>query len=198
MQTCYNCGKQVDDNVLICPDCGALVKRYGRPARQDEPSAELSCAPEPQPETARPVKRKRFQTGAKIWLILCIVVSALQTVGFFNLFYLYANQPLFSEVFAAYPELAQMQTLLDMLMESVSMFLWFYILETALVLLRCAGLIWFAASARRTAFLAAVIVSGLLCILTLVTAGLLQALLNAADMVILYLLLRKQWQTLPK
>lgn len=31
MQKCYNCGKEVDDNVLICPDCGALVKRYGRP-----------------------------------------------------------------------------------------------------------------------------------------------------------------------
>ena len=29
MQKCYNCGKEVDDNVLICPDCGALVKRYG-------------------------------------------------------------------------------------------------------------------------------------------------------------------------
>ena len=22
MQKCYNCGKEVDDNVLICPDCG--------------------------------------------------------------------------------------------------------------------------------------------------------------------------------
>ena len=31
MQKCYNCGKEVDDNVLICPDCGALVKRYGKP-----------------------------------------------------------------------------------------------------------------------------------------------------------------------
>ncbi|MFR7743633.1 MAG: zinc-ribbon domain-containing protein [Acutalibacteraceae bacterium] len=31
MQKCYNCGKEVDDNVLICPDCGALVKRYGSP-----------------------------------------------------------------------------------------------------------------------------------------------------------------------
>ena len=37
MQTCYNCGRQVDDNVLICPDCGALVRRYGRPA--PEPAA---------------------------------------------------------------------------------------------------------------------------------------------------------------
>ena len=39
MQKCYNCGKEVDDNVLICPDCGALVKRYGSPEpAQEEPS----------------------------------------------------------------------------------------------------------------------------------------------------------------
>ena len=39
MQKCYNCGKEVDDNVLICPDCGALVKRYGSPGRAGSLSA---------------------------------------------------------------------------------------------------------------------------------------------------------------
>ena len=34
MQKCYNCGKEVDDNVLICPECGALVRRYTKPAQQ--------------------------------------------------------------------------------------------------------------------------------------------------------------------
>ena len=37
MQKCYNCGKEVDDNVLICPECGALVKRYTKPEPQPEP-----------------------------------------------------------------------------------------------------------------------------------------------------------------
>ena len=43
MQKCYNCGKDVDDNVLICPDCGALVtlipahmKRPRSPVRVSE------------------------------------------------------------------------------------------------------------------------------------------------------------------
>ena len=40
--------------------------------------------------------------------------------------------------------------------------------------------------------------TGLLCILTFVTAGLAQALLNAVGVVILYVLLRKQWHTLRK
>ena len=34
MQKCYNCGKEVDDNVLICPECGALVRRFTKPAQQ--------------------------------------------------------------------------------------------------------------------------------------------------------------------
>lgn len=34
MQKCYNCGKEVDDNVLICPECGALVRRYTKPAQE--------------------------------------------------------------------------------------------------------------------------------------------------------------------
>lgn len=37
MQKCYNCGKEVSDETLICPECGALVKRYTTPApRPDE------------------------------------------------------------------------------------------------------------------------------------------------------------------
>ena len=97
MQTCYNCGRQVDDNVLICPDCGALVRRYGKPApQQEEPVADLTYAPEA--AEARPAKPKRFQTGAKVWLILCIIAAAFQTLSFFNLFYLYGNQDVFSAV----------------------------------------------------------------------------------------------------
>ena len=29
MQICYNCGKEVDDNVLICPECGARLEHEG-------------------------------------------------------------------------------------------------------------------------------------------------------------------------
>ena len=87
----HNCGKQVDDNVLICPDCGALVRRYGKPApQQEEPVADLTYAAET--AEARPAKPRRFQTGAKVWLILCIIAAAFQTLSFFNLFYLYGNR----------------------------------------------------------------------------------------------------------
>ena len=90
MQTCYNCGRQVDDNVLICPECGALVRRYGKPEPPRPEMAEApDCAPQP---AARAARSKRLPAGAKIWLILCIVVNAIQVFGFVNLFYLYGNQ----------------------------------------------------------------------------------------------------------
>ena len=167
-----------------------------RPRSRKSPLADLTYAPET--AEARPAKPKRFQTGAKVWLILCIVVAAFQTLSFFNLFYLYGNQDGFSAVFAGVSGAVADARPAGYDDAERSVYLWFYILEASLLLLKCAGLIWFAASARRTAFLATAIVAGLLCILTFVTSGLVQALLTAAGMIILYLLLRKQWHTLPK
>ena len=38
MQKCYNCGKEVDDNVLICPDCGVreALESIGVDAKEQE------------------------------------------------------------------------------------------------------------------------------------------------------------------
>lgn len=192
MQTCYNCGRQVDDNVLICPDCGALVRRYGRPEAQ--PAAEEPVLPA---QTAAR-SRKRFSGGTKAWLILCIVFAVFHTAAYGNLFFIYRNQELFDSIFSQAAELAPMRELLSMMMQSVDMFLWFYILEGALFLLKCAGLIWFAAGGRRSVFLVTAGLSGLLFLVALVTAGVLQALTAGADVLVLWLLLRRQWQELPK
>ena len=193
MQTCYNCGRQVDDNVLICPDCGALVRRYGRPA--PEPAAEAPLRPA-QPAAAR--RTKRFTGGVKAWLILCIVFGVFHALAYGNLFFIYRNQALFDTLFSQAEELAPMRELLSLMMQSVSMYLWFYILEGALFLLKCAGLIWFAASGRRTIFLITAVLSGLLALVTLVTAGVMQALLAGGDVLVLWLLLRRQWSSLPR
>ena len=56
MQTCYNCGKEVDDNVLICPECGALVKRYSAPVRENAPD-ELSPVMQAQQSQEQAVPR---------------------------------------------------------------------------------------------------------------------------------------------
>ena len=77
MQKCYNCGKEVDDNVLICPECGALVKRYGKPEpQQAEPfeSQGTAFTPPPQPHAAvwqREDGKLKFSGGVTFWLVLC-------------------------------------------------------------------------------------------------------------------------------
>lgn len=197
MQTCYNCGKQVDDNVLICPDCGALVRRYGRPEpnQPQEPIADLAWQPEPTPASRK--RPRRFTTGTRVWLTLCIIVGCFQLLTYFNLFYLYANQSYLPLVFEQFPELSYVSDFLSLMLQSIRLYLWFYILAAALYLMKLAGLIWFAASGRRRAFFMTATVAGLIFILSIITGGLMQAILPAADLPILYLFLRKTWHTLP-
>ena len=79
MQKCYNCGKEVDDNVLICPECGALVKRYGKPEpQQAEPfeSQGTAFTQPPQPHAAvwqREDGKLKFSGGVTFWLVLCTI-----------------------------------------------------------------------------------------------------------------------------
>ena len=82
MQKCYNCGKEVDDNVLICPDCGALVKRYGKPEpareeRETEPfPQDTAFDTRPQPRGAvfqREDGKLKFSGYVTFWLVLCAI-----------------------------------------------------------------------------------------------------------------------------
>ena len=80
MQTCYNCGKQVSDETLICPECGALVRRYtDTPPHADAP-------PAPQPVVplvpVQDSKCLRFRGGLKAWLIFLIVTAAYMALTF--------------------------------------------------------------------------------------------------------------------
>ena len=44
MQKCYNCGKEVDDNVLICPECGRACEALHK-ARAGNPRVEYGNSP---------------------------------------------------------------------------------------------------------------------------------------------------------
>ena len=88
MQKCYNCGKEVDDNVLICPDCGALVKRYGRPeSAQPEQEAdpfprETAFDTQPQPRGAvwqQEDGKLKFSGYVTFWLALCAIYPVSYT-----------------------------------------------------------------------------------------------------------------------
>ena len=96
MQKCYNCGKEVDDNVLICPECGALVRRYTKPAQQiPEPEnvpPRSAAHPGAYKTPAQESRRERVWLDAAgkphlngalcFWLIVCAVFTAYLVFAF--------------------------------------------------------------------------------------------------------------------
>ena len=84
MITCYNCGKEVSDETLICPECGALVRRYERPPVRQQPDVPPMNPMNPiYTQPSGQVKNKRgFRTGVKVWMWLCIAFYGLYTASF--------------------------------------------------------------------------------------------------------------------
>lgn len=209
MQTCYNCGKEVDDNVLICPECGALVKRYGKPERQPEQSAGFS-APQAYPGAydtpAQPVRREavwldgagrpHFKGSLCCWLILCAVYAGYMLLGFCSIQLIYHAQSFFFDTMQQLPEFSDMIELLQIMMQSVDAHPFFYTALLVLFALKLAGIVWFLISKRRTAFYCIAGVSVLLCGISLVFGAGVQAFLYACDCALTAVFLRKSWKKL--
>ena len=214
MQTCYNCGKQVDDNVLICPDCGALVKRYGRP----EPQTPAPDAPQPQivadmqraygggqpydpAQSARGAVRvgadgRRHFSGAMcLWLVLCAIGAGYLAAGFGSALLIHANRQYFFDTLRMLPEMAPVINILTILMQDVDAFHTVYVLRTVFFAGKCAALIWLLVSKRKIAFYAAAVLS-VLAAAMLIGSGGLGSIIYALDMLITWLLLRRSWKLL--
>lgn len=210
MQKCYNCGKEVDDNVLICPECGALVKRYGKPVREDAASAAepprsaaypgAYTAAEPAAPRGRvwldAAGKPHFKGSMCFWLIVCAVFTGYMLFAFGCILLVYHAQSFFIETLRPVPELAQTLNLLNLMLESVDAFYAFYAAVPILLAGKFIGLIWFLVSKRRLAFYIAAGASVLLCAASLLFGGSAQALLYALDMLVTFLFLRKDWQKL--
>ncbi|MFR3996945.1 MAG: zinc-ribbon domain-containing protein [Oscillospiraceae bacterium] len=122
MQKCYNCGKEVDDNVLICPECGALVRRYTKPVQQiPEPenvpprSAAYPGAYEtPAQESLRErvwldaVGKPHLNGALCFWLIVCAVFTAYLVVAFGCVAGL-SRAVVFLETLESFPEFSDMR-----------------------------------------------------------------------------------------
>ena len=210
MQKCYNCGKEVDDNVLICPECGALVRRYTKPAQQiPEPEnvpPRSAVYPGGYETPAQESLRERVWLDAAgkphlngalcFWLIVCAVFTAYLVVAFGCVLLVYHAQSYFVEVLETFPEFSDMLKLLDVMLESVEAYYAFYVAVPILFAGKLAGLVWFWISKRRIAFYIAAGACALLCIASLLFGGSLRAILYALDMLITFLFLRKDWQKL--
>lgn len=211
MQKCYNCGKEVDDNVLICPECGALVKRYGKPAPvntapSDEP-AYPGAYPGAYDAPAQPASRRErvwldetgrphFKGSVCFWLIVCAVSAGYMLFGFCCMLLIYHAQSFFTEAMQAYPEFSDMLELLQIMLESIHAYYGFYVAVPILFAGKLFGLIWFLVSKRRLAFYIAAGASTLLCAASLLFGSGVQSLIYVLDMALTFVLLRKFWNRL--
>lgn len=204
MQKCYNCGKEVDDNVLICPECGALVKRYGKPepAQEEQESPfprESAFGTAPQPRGAvwkREDGKLRFSGYVTFWLVLCALYLGYTLLGFGCTLLIYRFRDLYFEVLGQFEEMASMAELLQSLLASLEAAPVYYISIGVLVAVQFGLLIWFIASKRKLAFYLLSGAAAMLSILQLIMGGGVSSLMFLLGPAITLALLRKSWHLL--
>ncbi len=202
MQKCYNCGKEVDDNVLICPECGALVKRYGKPEpQQAEPfeSQGTAFTQPPQPHAAvwqREDGKLKFSGGVTFWLVLCAIFLGYTLLGFACTLFIYRFQAVYFQTISQFQELAPLAELLQALLASVEAYPVYYLAVAALVALQFGCVIWFLASKRRLAFYILAAAAVVLTVMQLILGGGVGALVYILGPLAAWLMLRRSWSLL--
>lgn len=202
MQKCYNCGKEVDDNVLICPDCGALVKRYGKPEpareeRETEPfPQDTAFDTRPQPRGAvfqREDGKLKFSGYVTFWLVLCAIYLGYTLLGFACTLFIYRFRDFYFEILDQFEELASMAELLRTLLASLETAPAYYIVVGVLVAVQFGCVVWFLAAKRKLAFYILTGAAVLLTALQLVLGGGVSALIYLLGPFTAWLLLRSGW-----
>jgi hypothetical protein len=186
MQTCYNCGKQVPDGTLICPDCGALVKRYDKPAPQADVPLDEPRQPEPAqaPRGRSAVYRDeqgavRFSGILKAWLIVCAVVAGYQALSYGSILLIYQNQSLYTPFFSAVPDFL---TVYQELMQNVGQQYGVYVAILLVSAVKCAGYIWLCAGKRRAALWTTLAACAVLAVLMILFGNIPFAILNILEL----------------
>lgn len=217
MQTCYNCGKEVEDNVLICPECGALVKRYAAPERrqtqaEEPPQQARPIDPAPDAQTQSPSGSKTLWRDARgklrlrglmcAWLVICAVVALYNALAFGCGLYLYQNQQAIMDLFAPYGDASiqfrQMLELLGLMFDTIGRARAFFVLLLLVYLIKGASYIWFLAGKRRLALYIVFGASAVLYVMMVLGGSGFSALWYVADAIVTFLLLRRSWKQLPR
>lgn len=200
MQTCYNCGKVVDDNVLICPDCGALVKRYtAPPARDAEPAASPASAPAAASaqNTGFVVRdengKLRIRGFLKVWLILCIA-AACYTI--FSFWFVFSNEDFILETIRSVDAvMAQdLEEMLAVFHETSYLFIAMGVLQVVKIVCY----FWLLLRKQKLAFWILLGADIAMALPSLLQLSLFGALSMCLDVVVIWICLKKNWDILPK
>ena len=212
MQKCYNCGKEVDDNVLICPDCGALVKRYGRPeTAQPEQEAdpfprETAFDTQPQPRGAvwrQEDGKLKFSGYVTFWLVLCAIYLgnlllsvAITLLSFAVTLLVYRFRDFYFEILGQFEEMAYMEEYLRQLLSIIEAEPIRLIVVGVLVAVQFGCVIWFLASKRRLVFYILAAAAAVLTVMQLILGGGVGALVYLLGPLAAWLMLRRSWSLL--
>ena len=205
MQKCYNCGKEVDDNVLICPDCGALVKRYGRPeSAQPEQEAdpfprETAFDTQPQPRGAvwqQEDGKLKFSGYVTFWLVLCAIWFGYSLLGFGSLLLVYRFREFYLTAMQQFEELQDFVQLIQALIDSVSAFPVYYIAVALLAAAEFVCTVWFLASKRKLAFYILAAAAVLQMAQMMIFGSGVRSLFHIVGPFVTWFLLRKSWHVL--
>lgn len=198
MQTCYNCGKQVSDETLICPDCGALVRRYTTPPQREEQEfvqSEAAAYPTEQQRAGAVFVtadgRRRLSTGLKIWLVLSIAATLYLAIGYACSLLAYQFQDLYLSTFESVPELAYMTETFSVLMEIVGAAYGAYVIMTVVSFLKVFVTIWFMISKTKVSLLVFFVTAIVLSSAEMIAYSGVFAVITALDALIVYLWIKK-------
>lgn len=208
MQTCYNCGRQVPDGTLICPDCGALVRRYTDAPRREQPNPQQQNPYQQNPYQQVPLQplnpdgtpqKVRLFGPVRVWLIILIVITAYMALSSLMTVALAAN-PAILDNLAAEPGMEAMEPMINMLREVMDspLALPLFIAMLVFYSVKCGCHLWLLLSARRLAFRVSIGLSlaGLAAMLFL--GGSLTSILLCLDPLFTWLGLRRFWPWMPK
>ena len=197
---------RADGQTLICPDCGALVKRYGKPVPVEPDTEHQPPQPGAYEAPAQPGPRERvwldaagkphFKGALCFWLIVCAVFAGYLLFGFGCMLLIYHAQGFFLDALAAFPEFSDLTDVLNLMLESIGTYYAFYVAVPVLFAVKLFGIVWLLVSKRRLAFYIALGAGVLLTVTSLLFGGSVQALLYTLDMLLTFLLLRKDWRRL--
>ena len=198
MQKCYNCGKEVDDNVLNCPECGALVKRYTKPEPQPEPEQPgYSSQPQPQAAVWRLENGKlKFRGYVTFWLVLCAIWFGYSLLGFGSLLLVYRFRDFYLTAMQQFEELQDFAQIIQALIDSVSAFPVYYIAVALLAAAEFVCTVWFLASKRKLAFYILAAAAVLQMAQMMIFGSGVRSLFHIVGPFVTWFLLRKSWHVL--
>ena len=196
MQKCYNCGKEVDDNVLICPECGALVKRYAKPEPQPEPEQPVFST-QPQDAVWRMENGKlKFRGYVTFWLVLCAIWFGYSLLSFGSLLLVYRFREFYLTAMQQFEELQDFVQIIQALIDSVSAFPVYYIAVALLAAAEFVCTVWFLASKRKLAFYILAAAAVLQMAQMMIFGSGIRSLFHIVGPFVTWFLLRKSWHVL--